>query len=136
MADISVLWEPFPKAEGFSLWERLCQDRNIRPSYYIPWIIVTFDIIIFFHCRIWNVTVPTSGLVMYTFCTAICDHISLYGFYPFTRDSWNRPIYNHYYDKTVIDFETDTIHEYHKEFKMLKELHKNSAVKLVTIPCR
>ena len=79
---------------------------------------------------------PTSGLIMYTFCTAICDHITLYGFYPFTRDNWNRNIYNHYYDETIIDFKSDTIHEYHKEFKMLGELHKNGAVKLVTTPCR
>ncbi|XP_072033377.1 alpha-2,8-sialyltransferase 8B-like [Amphiura filiformis] len=86
--------------------------------------------------RIWNVTIPTSGLILYTFATAMCNQITLYGFYPFSEDESHRQIYNHYYENEVIDFQTDTIHEYVKEYRLLEVLNKIGAIRLVTTPCR
>ncbi|XP_072033260.1 alpha-2,8-sialyltransferase 8B-like [Amphiura filiformis] len=48
--------------------------------------------------RIWNIDFPTTGLFLYTFAAAICDNISLYGFYPFSKGLNRDAVQHHYYE--------------------------------------
>ncbi|XP_072043385.1 CMP-N-acetylneuraminate-poly-alpha-2,8-sialyltransferase-like isoform X2 [Amphiura filiformis] len=86
--------------------------------------------------KIWNISRPTSGLIGLTFATAICNRISLYGFYPFYKDESNKSLYNHYYDTAQFNFTSDSVHAYNYEYSLLSELNRTGAIRLVTSPCR
>ncbi|XP_072044287.1 alpha-2,8-sialyltransferase 8B-like isoform X3 [Amphiura filiformis] len=85
--------------------------------------------------KIWNISRPTSGLIGLTFATAICNRISLYGFYPFYKDENNKPLSNHYYENLKFNFTSDSVHTYNEEYSLLRELNRTGAIRLVTSPC-
>ncbi|PIK42519.1 alpha 2,8-sialyltransferase ST8Sia VI [Apostichopus japonicus] len=43
---------------------------------------------------------PSSGLYMLALAESICEEITLFGFYPFERDPFDKEIRSHYYDKS------------------------------------
>ena len=88
-----------------------------------------------FAYRIWKITrYASSGLVSFTTAMLFCDKISLYGFYPFHRDSHNNTIKYHYYDERDIDFNKN-MHKMPKEYSHLVKLRDEGVIRLVTDKC-
>ncbi|XP_072048442.1 alpha-2,8-sialyltransferase 8B-like isoform X2 [Amphiura filiformis] len=86
--------------------------------------------------NVWrDIPQPTSGLIGFTFAAALCNKITVYGFYPFYRDENNNPVSNHYYETTKFNFTSDTNHTYHHEYFLLKHLNRTGAIRLVTSHC-
>lgn len=80
-------------------------------------------------CRLWKFKAPTSGLAMYTAATQLCDEITLFGFYPFNTDNYNRTILHHYYEPELK--EPVVHHQMPLEYKTLLELEKKGALRLL-----
>ncbi|XP_062819014.1 alpha-2,8-sialyltransferase 8B isoform X1 [Anolis carolinensis] len=79
---------------------------------------------------------PTTGLLMYTLATRFCNRIYLYGFWPFPRDQDQNPVKYHYYDTLKYGYMSQTSpHTMPLEFKALKALHQQGALKLTVGAC-
>ncbi|XP_072047431.1 alpha-2,8-sialyltransferase 8B-like [Amphiura filiformis] len=85
--------------------------------------------------RIWNIEYPTMGLMMYTFASVFCDKISLYGFYPFSKGLNRDVVQHHYYEEIKLNYNTDTIHSFVKEYQILTDLHRKGALRFVGDNC-
>lgn len=73
---------------------------------------------------------------MYTMATRFCDEIHLYGFWPFPKDSNGNTVKYHYYDTLKYHyFSRAGPHRMPLEFKTLKSLHNNGALKLTMSKC-
>ncbi|XP_026565122.1 alpha-2,8-sialyltransferase 8B isoform X1 [Pseudonaja textilis] len=79
---------------------------------------------------------PTTGLLMYTLATRFCNQIYLYGFWPFPQDPDQNPVKYHYYDRLKYGYMSQASpHTMPLEFKALKLLHHQGALKLTVGPC-
>ncbi|KAJ6662853.1 hypothetical protein lerEdw1_011057 [Lerista edwardsae] len=79
---------------------------------------------------------PTTGLLMYTLATRFCNRIHLYGFWPFPRDQDQNPVKYHYYDSLKYGYTSQASpHTMPLEFKALKALHQQGALKLTVGGC-
>lgn len=79
---------------------------------------------------------PTTGLLMYTLATRFCNQIHLYGFWPFPRDQNQNPVKYHYYDSLKYGYTSQASpHTMPLEFKALKSLHDQGALKLTVGQC-
>ncbi|EMP26084.1 CMP-N-acetylneuraminate-poly-alpha-2,8-sialyltransferase [Chelonia mydas] len=79
---------------------------------------------------------PSTGLLMYTLTTRFCDEIHLYGFWPFPKDLYGKPVKYHYYDDLKYRyFSNASPHRMPLEFKTLHMLHNQGALKLTTGKC-
>ncbi|XP_028562233.2 alpha-2,8-sialyltransferase 8B [Podarcis muralis] len=79
---------------------------------------------------------PTTGLLMYTLATRFCNRIHLYGFWPFPRDQDQNPVKYHYYDTLRYGYTSQASpHTMPLEFKALKALHQQGALKLTVGEC-
>ncbi|XP_013915018.1 PREDICTED: alpha-2,8-sialyltransferase 8B [Thamnophis sirtalis] len=79
---------------------------------------------------------PTTGLLMYTLATRFCNQIYLYGFWPFPQGPDQSPVKYHYYDSLKYGYMSQTSpHTMPLEFKALKLLHLQGALKLTVGPC-
>ncbi|XP_040825449.1 alpha-2,8-sialyltransferase 8B isoform X1 [Ochotona curzoniae] len=79
---------------------------------------------------------PTTGLLMYTLATRFCGQIYLYGFWPFPLDHNQNPVKYHYYDSLKYGYTSQTSpHTMPLEFKALKSLHEQGALKLTVGQC-
>ncbi|XP_074151181.1 alpha-2,8-sialyltransferase 8B [Sminthopsis crassicaudata] len=79
---------------------------------------------------------PTTGLLMYTLATRFCNTIYLYGFWPFPRDQNQNPVKYHYYDSLKYGYTSQASpHTMPLEFKALKTLHQQGALKLTVGEC-
>ncbi|XP_044300994.1 alpha-2,8-sialyltransferase 8B isoform X2 [Varanus komodoensis] len=79
---------------------------------------------------------PTTGLLMYTLATRFCNRIYLYGFWPFARDQAQRPVKYHYYDSLKYGYMSQSSpHTMPLEFKALRALHQQGALKLTVGAC-
>lgn len=80
----------------------------------------------------------STGILMYTLASAMCDEIHLYGFWPFGWDpNTGKDLPYHYYDKKGTKFTTkwqDT-HQLPTEFKLLYKLHRDGVIKLSLTHC-
>ena len=63
-----------------------------------------------------------------------CEEVSLYGYYPFYRDKFDKPVLYHYFDKTKIDFDTSR-HKMPKEFQIYQKLYDSRIINLITDKC-
>ncbi|XP_030854487.1 CMP-N-acetylneuraminate-poly-alpha-2,8-sialyltransferase [Strongylocentrotus purpuratus] len=79
--------------------------------------------------KLWKFKAPTSGLAMYTAATQLCDEITLFGFYPFYTDSYNRTILHHYYEPELKEIVVH--HQMPLEYKTLLEFKKKGALRLL-----
>ena len=86
--------------------------------------------------RLWDIRSPTTGLMLYTFAAAICDRISLYGFYPFYRGTNRTDIQYHYYEARKFNYKTDTKHTFVLEYQLLTGLHRKGALRFVGDSCK
>ncbi|XP_056427850.1 alpha-2,8-sialyltransferase 8B [Hyla sarda] len=79
---------------------------------------------------------PTTGILMYTLATRFCNRIDLYGFWPFSRDLHQNPVKYHYYDSLKYGYTSQAgPHAMPLEFKALKNLHLQGALKLTVGKC-
>lgn len=92
-------------------------------------------------CRYWltnkvHIKRPTTGLLMYTLATRFCNQIYLYGFWPFPLDQNQNPVKYHYYDSLKYGYTSQASpHTMPLEFKALKTLHQQGALKLTVGEC-
>ncbi|XP_072170678.1 alpha-2,8-sialyltransferase 8B-like [Diadema setosum] len=85
--------------------------------------------------KLWKNRNPSTGLIAFSLASLFCDEISLYGFYPFERDSSNRTISYHYYEpESSMNFVYNK-HRMPIEFRIFK-LFARMGGSLVTDPCR
>ncbi|KAG9332119.1 hypothetical protein JZ751_015837 [Albula glossodonta] len=79
---------------------------------------------------------PTTGLLMYTLATRFCEEIHLYGFWPFPRDPHGNSVKYHYYDTLTYEYTSRASpHTMPLEFRTLKGLHSQGALRLHTGAC-
>ncbi|KFO34579.1 Alpha-2,8-sialyltransferase 8B [Fukomys damarensis] len=79
---------------------------------------------------------PTTGLLMYTLATRFCNQIYLYGFWPFPLDQNQNPVKYHYYDSLKYGYTSQASpHTMPLEFKALKSLHEQGALKMTVGQC-
>ncbi|XP_047245860.1 alpha-2,8-sialyltransferase 8B [Girardinichthys multiradiatus] len=79
---------------------------------------------------------PTTGLLMYTMATRFCEEIHLYGFWPFPLGPQGRPVKYHYYDSLKYEYTSSSSpHTMPLEFRTLKTLHRQGALRLHTGSC-
>lgn len=80
----------------------------------------------------------STGILMYTLASAICDEIHLYGFWPFGFDPNTREdLPYHYYDKKGTKFTTkwQESHQLPAEFQLLYRMHGEGLAKLTLSHC-
>ncbi|XP_069483136.1 alpha-N-acetylneuraminate alpha-2,8-sialyltransferase ST8SIA3 isoform X3 [Ambystoma mexicanum] len=80
----------------------------------------------------------STGILMYTLASAICEEIHLYGFWPFGWDpNTGKDLPYHYYDKKGTKFTTkwQESHQLPAEFKLLYKMHGEGLTKLTLSHC-
>ncbi|XP_032888972.1 sia-alpha-2,3-Gal-beta-1,4-GlcNAc-R:alpha 2,8-sialyltransferase isoform X1 [Amblyraja radiata] len=80
----------------------------------------------------------STGILVYTLASAICEEIHLYGFWPFAWDpNTGQELPYHYYDKKGTKFTTkwQESHQLPAEFKLLFKLHTEGLTKLTLSRC-
>ncbi|XP_019466509.1 sia-alpha-2,3-Gal-beta-1,4-GlcNAc-R:alpha 2,8-sialyltransferase-like [Meleagris gallopavo] len=80
----------------------------------------------------------STGILMYTLASAICEEIHLYGFWPFGFDPNTREdLPYHYYDKKGTKFTTkwQESHQLPAEFQLLYRMHGEGLAKLTLLHC-
>uniref|UniRef100_F7C1E4 ST8 alpha-N-acetyl-neuraminide alpha-2,8-sialyltransferase 3 n=1 Tax=Equus caballus TaxID=9796 RepID=F7C1E4_HORSE len=80
----------------------------------------------------------STGILMYTLASAICDEIHLYGFWPFGQDpNTEEDLPYHYYDKKGTKFTTkwQESHQLPAEFQLLYRMHAQGLTKLTLSHC-
>ncbi|XP_035670338.1 alpha-2,8-sialyltransferase 8B-like isoform X1 [Branchiostoma floridae] len=81
---------------------------------------------------------PTVGLMTYLLALTFCDHLDLYGFYPFMTDPQGKPIHFHYHmDQQPDKFsEGQSPHAFVNEYNFMSLLHKRGVVKATVGKCQ
>ncbi|XP_066283986.1 alpha-2,8-sialyltransferase 8F-like [Branchiostoma lanceolatum] len=74
----------------------------------------------------------STGLLMASVATQICEEVHLYGFWPFHSDRNNRRLTEHYYDNAL----PSDAHKISEEFKQLQRLHNTGILRLTTTACQ
>ncbi|KAJ8402121.1 hypothetical protein AAFF_G00373560 [Aldrovandia affinis] len=80
----------------------------------------------------------STGILMYTLASAMCEEIHLYGFWPFGWDPLSgKELPYHYYDKKGTKFTTkwQESHQLPSEFKLLHKMHSKGVIKLSLTHC-
>uniref|UniRef100_UPI00358F434C alpha-N-acetylneuraminate alpha-2,8-sialyltransferase ST8SIA3 n=1 Tax=Myxine glutinosa TaxID=7769 RepID=UPI00358F434C len=75
----------------------------------------------------------STGMLMYSIASALCDEISLYGFWPFAWEPISgRPLPYHYYARRGARFTTawQEAHQLPGEFRLFQQLHGQGALRL------
>ncbi|CAH1272169.1 ST8SIA2 [Branchiostoma lanceolatum] len=79
---------------------------------------------------------PSTGLAAVLTATALCDHLFLYGFFPFQQDENKRPLPYHYYRGDSIEPIIQAENHYmDKEYQFYKRLHQRGVLKLHVGKC-
>lgn len=80
----------------------------------------------------------STGILMYTLASSMCERIHLYGFWPFGWDpNTGKELPYHYYDKKGTKFTTkwQESHQLPTEFKLLYQMHREGVLKLSLSHC-
>ena len=73
---------------------------------------------------------------MYAVARSFCANVTLFGFYPFYKDSEGRDIKYHYFDNLKYNFVRKKGHNFLLEHKKLKELEKKGKLTMVVRDCK
>ncbi|XP_078684291.1 CMP-N-acetylneuraminate-poly-alpha-2,8-sialyltransferase-like [Branchiostoma floridae x Branchiostoma belcheri] len=76
---------------------------------------------------------PTTGLLLLGEAITFCDHVTMFGFYPFNKDRQNRRIPYHYW-RDFTAFPSKTPHKFVAEYKLLGALI-NDGIMNHTVDC-
>ncbi|MBN3318399.1 SIA8F sialyltransferase, partial [Atractosteus spatula] len=74
----------------------------------------------------------STGLMMVSAALELCDHVELYGFWPFSFDLSERPLSNHYYDDVPPN---RGMHAMPEEFLRLLRMHSQGVLQLRVGQC-
>lgn len=114
------------------------QSEVLQPSSFSFFHTIPFLFILYFialHYREWKFRgYPSSGIDILAVAESLCVNITLYGFYPYEKDPHGRPVLHHYYQPNLTNFHTRA-HNFDREHKMLKDMHKRGLLRLVYDPC-
>ncbi|GAA6073228.1 sia-alpha-2,3-Gal-beta-1,4-GlcNAc-R:alpha 2,8-sialyltransferase [Tachysurus ichikawai] len=80
----------------------------------------------------------STGILMFTLASSLCEQIHLYGFWPFGWDpNTGKELPYHYYDKKGTKFTTkwQESHQLPTEFKLLFKMHTEGVLKLSLSHC-
>ncbi|KAI8488966.1 hypothetical protein Bbelb_331900 [Branchiostoma belcheri] len=77
---------------------------------------------------------PTTGLLLLGEAITFCDHVTLFGFYPFNKDRQNYTIPYHYW-RDFTSVPSKTPHKFVSEYKLLVELDKEGII-THTVNCK
>ncbi|XP_051960394.1 sia-alpha-2,3-Gal-beta-1,4-GlcNAc-R:alpha 2,8-sialyltransferase-like isoform X2 [Xyrauchen texanus] len=80
----------------------------------------------------------STGILMFTLASSLCDQVHLYGFWPFGWDpNTGKELPYHYYDKKGTKFTTkwQESHQLPTEFKLLFKMHTEGVLKLSLSHC-
>ncbi|KAJ8281918.1 hypothetical protein COCON_G00044370 [Conger conger] len=75
----------------------------------------------------------TTGLMLASVAMELCDDVHLYGFWPFSKDLFLRPVTHHYYDDIG---PSRRMHVMPKEFLKLLKMHSLGSIHLHLTQCR
>ncbi|XP_041453479.1 CMP-N-acetylneuraminate-poly-alpha-2,8-sialyltransferase-like [Lytechinus variegatus] len=81
--------------------------------------------------RLWHFRAPSSGLTLLAPMFQLCDEVSLFGFYPFHTDPYNRTILHHYYEPEVYVNYTTNAHKMPEEYQFLLDLENKGAIRII-----
>ncbi|KAG5273967.1 hypothetical protein AALO_G00157720 [Alosa alosa] len=73
----------------------------------------------------------STGIFMLTLAASLCDHVDVYGFWPFPHGLDGKPLSHHYYDNEP----PNSYHAMPQEFLQLWQLHKNGVIRLQLGSC-
>ncbi|XP_078674338.1 alpha-N-acetylneuraminide alpha-2,8-sialyltransferase-like isoform X3 [Branchiostoma floridae x Branchiostoma belcheri] len=74
----------------------------------------------------------STGLLLVTISTQMCEEVHVYGFWPFHSDRNDRRLTEHYYDNIL----PSDAHKITDEFKQLQRLHNAGVIRLTTNACQ
>ncbi|XP_007526287.1 alpha-2,8-sialyltransferase 8F [Erinaceus europaeus] len=74
----------------------------------------------------------SSGLMITSVAVELCEHVKLYGFWPFSKTIEDTPISHHYYDNHL---PKRGFHEMPKEYGQILQLHLKGILKLQFSKC-
>ncbi|XP_058618590.1 alpha-2,8-sialyltransferase 8E-like isoform X2 [Onychostoma macrolepis] len=74
----------------------------------------------------------STGFMLINMALELCEHVHVYGFWPFGTDLQNNPVPYHYYDKLRPH---RYLHKMPEEFVRLLQLHSQGALTLHLQPC-
>ncbi|XP_046923333.1 alpha-2,8-sialyltransferase 8F [Lynx rufus] len=74
----------------------------------------------------------SSGLMVTSVAVELCEHVKLYGFWPFSRTVKDTPVSHHYYDNNL---PKRGFHEMPKEYRQILQLHLKGILKLQFSKC-
>ncbi|KAG1960532.1 alpha-2,8-sialyltransferase 8F-like [Pimephales promelas] len=74
----------------------------------------------------------STGFMLISTALELCEHVHVYGFWPFDNDLQDQPIPYHYYD---LSRPSSHRHKMPEEFVRLLQLHSQGALTLHLLPC-
>ncbi|XP_019644135.1 PREDICTED: alpha-N-acetylneuraminide alpha-2,8-sialyltransferase-like [Branchiostoma belcheri] len=115
---------------AFKVQEAL-RATGARNQVIFPYPLVTGALISFWKKHI-SAQRPSTGLLLVSLATQMCEEVRLYGFWPFHADRNNQRLNEHYYDNAL----PTKVHKIPSEFRQLQLLHNTGVVRLTTHPCQ
>ncbi|KAM5283978.1 alpha-2,8-sialyltransferase 8F isoform 1-T1 [Hipposideros larvatus] len=74
----------------------------------------------------------SSGLMITSMAVELCEHVKLYGFWPFSKTVQDTPVSHHYYDNNL---PKRGFHEMPQEYSQILQLHVKGILKLQFSKC-
>ncbi|CAH1264035.1 ST8SIA1 [Branchiostoma lanceolatum] len=74
----------------------------------------------------------STGIILVSAASQMCEEVHLYGFWPFHSDRKSRRLTEHYYDNAL----STKYHSIPDEFKQLQHLHNTGVLRLTTTACQ
>ncbi|XP_075061698.1 alpha-2,8-sialyltransferase 8E-like [Mixophyes fleayi] len=108
------------------------EDFNIssRVVFFNPQYL--FKLTLFWKNKQLNFKRMSSGLILVSAAIEVCEKVTLYGFWPFSRDLHGNPIPHHYYDNVP---PKPNFHSMSDEFYRYLQMHSQGALQLNLGPC-
>ncbi|KAK7891514.1 hypothetical protein WMY93_023477 [Mugilogobius chulae] len=135
-----VLWVPAFMAKGGEErveWAlQLIQEQGLEVRTAVPSLRLLHAVRGYWLTKHVPIKRPSTGLFMYTLATRFCSQLHLYGFWPFPRDPRGAPVKYHYYDRLTYQYTSSSSpHTMPLEYRTLRTLHGQGALRLHTGPC-
>ncbi|XP_078613006.1 alpha-N-acetylneuraminide alpha-2,8-sialyltransferase-like [Branchiostoma floridae x Branchiostoma japonicum] len=112
--------------------QQALQGNNARNQVILPYPIVTRSILSIWRENGIKAHRLSTGLLLVSFATQVCEEVRLYGFWPFHSDRSNRRLTEHYYDNAL----PGEVHRMPEEFRQLQRLHDTGVLRLTTHTCQ
>ncbi|XP_078693832.1 alpha-N-acetylneuraminide alpha-2,8-sialyltransferase-like [Branchiostoma floridae x Branchiostoma belcheri] len=112
--------------------QRALLGTGVPNQVIFPYPLVTGSITTFWTKNGVEARRSSTGLLLVSLATQMCEEVRLYGFWPFHADRNNRRLTEHYYDNAL----PKEAHSIPDEFRQLQLLHNTGVLRLTTHPCQ